>query len=61
MWNHYESLCNLQQKVQDRKGILVVYVLQFYLTFFMPGDDDKARNLSDISTQNCNCENSNYS
>jgi len=25
----------------------------------MPGDDDMARNLSVISTQNCNCENTN--
>jgi hypothetical protein len=59
MWNHYKSLCNLQQKVQDRKEILVVYVLQFYLIFFMPGEDDIARNLSNISTQNCKCENTN--
>jgi len=25
----------------------------------MPGEDDMARNLSNISTQNCDCENTN--
>jgi hypothetical protein len=28
---------------------------------FMPGDDDMARHLSNISTLNCNSENTNYS
>jgi len=44
--------------VQDRKEILVVYVLQFYLILYA-GDDDMARNLNNISTQKRNCENTN--
>jgi len=45
--------------MQDRKRILVIYILQFYLIFFRPGDDDMARNLSNISSQNCESENTN--